>query len=202
MNFDEIQNTWNSPRNIPPTEQQQKLAEQFTRQMKRRRRFQAAWLVNTFVALTIITGIAVRVVARGRVDSAQEWALFPLLAVPWTFAIVFLRRFLKPGDATQQGELPITDSLRNALAANRSSQTHLRLVGVLYAVFIPVLALTLRQMHAVGKVSAHELVSMIGFFGVALAISGVVVAVRYFAGLRPQEKRLTGLLAELTNEAA
>ena len=40
MNNDDLQKTWNGPGNHLPLEQQRALAERFTRQMVRRRRFQ------------------------------------------------------------------------------------------------------------------------------------------------------------------
>ena len=48
MNLNEMQNAWNSPRNNLPTQERQRLAGQFIRQMIRRRRFRAIWLINTF----------------------------------------------------------------------------------------------------------------------------------------------------------
>lgn len=60
MNMNEMQSAWNSPRNNLPTEEQQRLAHQLTRQMIRRRRFQAIWLINTFVFLTVTTAMECR----------------------------------------------------------------------------------------------------------------------------------------------
>ncbi len=94
MNLNEMQSTWNSPRNNLSTQEGQRLAGQFIRQMIRRRRFQAIWLINTFVWLTIITWLAIRTVAMGKVNLEQEWGLFPILIVPWAFAIYFLHRHL------------------------------------------------------------------------------------------------------------
>jgi hypothetical protein len=198
MNFDEIQNAWNSPSNNLPTEQQRQLAERFTRQMKRRRRFQILWLANTFVSLTVITALAIRTIAAGKVQPAQEWGLFPLLIIPWAFAIYFLRQHRKASAATKSGELSVFDAFRAALTSNRSSQSHLRWIGALYVIVIPVLMLTMRQLHQVGKVSERELTSMAAFFGIALLAGGTGIALRYFAALRPQEKKLDALLAEMT----
>lgn len=198
MNFDEIQNAWNSPSNNLPTEQQRQLAERFTRQMKRRRRFQILWLANTFVSLTVITALAIRTIAAGKVQPAQEWGLFPLLIIPWAFAIHFLRQHRKASAATKSGELSVFDAFRAALTSNRSSQSHLRWIGALYVIVIPVLMLTMRQLHQVGKVSERELTSMAAFFGIALLAGGTGIALRYFAALRPQEKKLDALLAEMT----
>src|SRR5688572_6603027 len=118
MNLNEMQNAWNSPRNNLPTAEQQQLAQQFTRQMIRRRRFQAIWLANTFVWLTLITLVAFRTIAAGNVNLEQEWALFPLLIVPWAFAFHFLRRYLKPAGPGVSGEVSVADSFRAALNSN------------------------------------------------------------------------------------
>jgi hypothetical protein len=198
MNLNEMQNVWNSPRNNLPTEAQQSLANQFARQMIRRRRFQSLWLINTFVWLTLITVLAVRMLAIGQTTPGQEWGLFPLLLVPWGFAIHFLRRYLKPTVPVTRGETPIMESLRAALASNQETRSHLKLVGVLYVSMIPLLALAMRQLHAVGKVSERELVSMAVCFGAVLLVGGIGIAARYFVRLQPQQKRLTALLAELS----
>lgn len=200
MNLNEMQNVWNSPRNNLPTEAQQRLADRFARQMIRRRRFQSIWLINTFVWLTVITVLAIRMVAVGQTTS-QEWGLFPLLIVPWGFAIHFLRRYLKPVTPMTRGETTIVDSLRAALASNRETRSHLKLVGVLYVIMIPFLALAIRQLHAVGKVSERELTSMALFFGAVLLLGGAGIALRYFVRLQPQQKRLDALLTELADGA-
>jgi len=200
MNYDELQNTWNSPGNNLPNAQKRILAEKFARQMIRRRRFQRFWLINTFAWLTLITVIAVSNVMAGKTNPALEWGLFPLLIVPWGFAIHFLHRHLKSTPPIAGGELPMIDSLRAVRASNREAQSHLRIVGVLYVMVIPLLALSMQQLHAVGKVSARELTSMAVFFGAVLLLSGAGVAARYFGRLRPQQKQLDGLLAELSSD--
>ncbi len=202
MNFNEMQHAWNSPRNNLPAEPRQKLARQFTRQMIRRRRFQSLWLINTFVWLTVITVLAIRMVAVGQTTPSQEWGLFPLLIGPWAFAFHFLRRPLKPAEPVARGELSVADSMRAALASNRASQRHLKLVGVLFVVMIPLLALAMQQLHAVGKVSARELTSMAALFTGALLLSGAGIAARYFGRLLPQQKQLHALLAEMVDETA
>ena len=201
MNLDEIQNAWNSPRNNLPTAKQQQLAQQFTRQMIRRRRFQAIWLTNTFVWLTLITLAACQTVATGKFDFAQEWAVLPLLIAPWIAAIHFLRRYLKPVAPNARGEMSVADSFRAALASNRTEQSHLKLVGALLALMIPFIALAAQQLHAVGKVSSKNLAGMAIFFGVALALSGAGIAARYFGRVLPQQRKLNELLAEMTGQA-
>ena len=199
MNLNEIQSAWDSPRNRPSMEEQQQLARQFTRQMIRRRRFRTVWLINTFVWLTLITALVIRNLASGRTDVGQEWGLFPLLLAPWAFALYFLRRHLKPAAPLTHGELSLADSFRAARASTLTEKSHLKLVGVLFVIIVPLLALGMRQLHTTGKMSEHDLACMAAFFGGVLLLSAGGIAARYFGRLRPQEKRLDELLMELAH---
>lgn len=201
MNMNEMQNAWRSPRNNLPTAGQQQLAQQFTRQMIRRRRFQAIWLTNTFVWLALITVAVIQIVAAGKFNLAQEWALIPVVLVPWAFAIHFLRRFLKPTPPVARGEVPVINAFQSALESNRTEQSHLKLVGVLFAILIPLLAMAVQQLHAAGKVSSKGLTNMAIFFGVVLVASGAGVTARYFGRVLPQQQKLNALLAEMNGQA-
>lgn len=198
MNLNEMQTLWNSPGNRPPTATQQHLADKFTRQMLRRRRFQTFWLINSFVWLTLITTLAIWNVTAKKIAIGQEWALIPLLVVPWAFAIHFLRSHLKSATPIARGELSVADALRAALDSNRREQAHLKWVGVLFAILIPLLAVSVWQLWATGKVSAgRELTSMAIFFGGVLLISSAGVAARYFGRVLPQQRQLDAVLREL-----
>lgn len=199
MNSNEMENIWNSPLNNLSLQQQEQLAQQFVRQVKRRRRFQSIWLINTFTILAIITLVALRSVAAGKTSLIHEWPLIPLLLVPWMFAVYFLRSYVKSRGALTQGELSVGESLRAALASNLDRQLRLKMVGGLYVIFIPILVLAMRQLQAVGKVSGHDLVSMAILFGSALLVSALAMTALYFGRLLPQQKRLEGLLAEFAN---
>ena len=201
MNFDELQQAWNSPHNNLPPEQQRALAEKFNRQMVRRRRFQTFWLIHTFIWLTLITGLAVWNVMTKKVALGQEWALIPLLVVPWAFAIYFLRRYLKPAAPIARGEMSVADSLRAALGSNRTEQSHSKWIGALYVIVTPLLVLVMQQLHAAGKVSARELTSMACFFGATLLLCGAVLAARHFGRLLPQQKQLEDLLGQFNQRA-
>jgi hypothetical protein len=198
MNFDELQNAWNTPDNNLPTAQQQALAQRFARQMVRRRRFQTIWLINTFVWLTLITILAIWTVTSGRTKLAQEWALLPLLVIPWAFAIHFLRRYLQSVKPIS-GESPVIDTLQAALRSNLANQTQLKAVGALYVLMIPCLALSMRQLESTGKIAGRELISMAIFFGAILLVCAAGIAARYFTRLLPQQRQLDRVLSELAN---
>lgn len=202
MNFDELQSDWNSPRNNLPSEQQRALAEKFSHQMARRRRFQSFWLVHAFVWLTLITGLAIWMVVVGKASPTQEWGLFLLLLAPWGFAIHFLRRHLQPPTPIARGESPVKDSLSAALISNRTHQSHLKLVGLLFVIMIPLLVVAMQQLHAVGKLSARELMSVAIFFAATLLVCGAGIAAQYVGRLLPQQKQLEDLLRHFETDAA
>ena len=152
-----------------------------------------------FVWLAIITGAVVWSLAAGRINPDLEWGVFPLLLLPWSAAVFFLQRHLKPA-STASGDQTVTDSFRAALQSNRTERANLRLAAGLLALLVPVLALVMQQVHAAGKVSGRELTSMGLFFGAALLAGLGGMAVRYFVRLQPQRKRLETLLAELREE--
>jgi hypothetical protein len=199
MNLDEMQTLWKSPGNRPTAVQQQ-LADKFTRRRIRRRRFQTAWLINTFVWLTLITVLAVWNVMEQKVAIGREWALIPMLIVPWAFAIHFLRRHLNPVPAIPGGELSVAGSFHAALVSNRTEQSHLKLVASLLVIMLPILGVSLWQLHAAGKASSRELTTMAIFFGGVLLISGAGIAARYFGRVLPQQRQLNALLAELNGQ--
>lgn len=197
MNLNDLQHAWNSPHNNLPAPDQQQLAQQFARQMIRHHRFRSIWLATTFVWLTLISAAALRTIAIGNFNPVLEWAVLPLVILPWGLAIHFLRRHLKPAEPTARGEMSVTDSFDAALRSNRTEQSHLKMVAMLLAIMVPLLAVSMRQLHAVGKVSSHELACMAVFFGGALLVSGIGLAARYFVRVMPQQRRLVALLAEL-----
>ncbi|HVY70433.1 MAG TPA: hypothetical protein VHH73_10925 [Verrucomicrobiae bacterium] len=201
MNFDEMRDIWNAPGNDLSANRQRSLAGQFSRQMLRRRRFQTVWLVCLIAALTVTTGIAIRAVALGRADLESGWGLFPLLIVPWLFALHFLRRHLNPARPVVHGELPLAEVLRAAQAANRADQLRLKKVGLYFASMIPLLVLSVYQLYSSQKVSGRELASMTIFFGAVLTLSGAGIAARYFGSVLPRQRKIDSLLTELADDA-
>src|SRR5687767_8136511 len=105
MNFAELQTIWNSPGNQPNPAQRERLTRQLLAWVRRQRRHQLIWLAWTFAALTAITALAGWLLfATSKVDFGMEWGLIPLLLLPWCFAFVFLKRFLKPAVSLGSGE--------------------------------------------------------------------------------------------------
>ena len=197
MNFAEIESIWNSAGNQPSATQQEKRTRQVLAWLRRQRRHQLIWLVWTFGVLLVITGFAGWLVfATDKMHLSMEWGLMPLLLLPWGFAVIFLKRFLKPAPSVYRGDVPIADALCRALQANEAAQFRLRAMGILYAIFLPVLALAMRQLQMAGKVSPRELGSMGAFFGAVLLLSAAGVFARYHCRLKPQREHLKAVLRE------
>jgi hypothetical protein len=200
MSFDDMQKAWNTSGNNLGNEELHRLAEQFTRQVVRRRRFQGIWLAQTFLSLTAVSGFAIWSVAKGQTGLRDEWALLPLLVAPWFFAVHFLRRYLQLNTSKKAGELGVVDSLRAALESNRSEIKHLRLVVLLFVIMVPILAVSIQQLHEVGKISMRELNSVRIFFGSSILVSLSGIAAWYFGRLEPQKRKLIRILGEVTEK--
>ncbi len=197
MNFNDLQTAWNSGGNKPNSVQREKLSQQFAASLRRQRRNHLIWLVWTFFLLIAMTGfVGWLVFGTDKVDLASEWGILPLMLIPWSVAILFLKRFLKPADPLCRGDVATTNVLAAAATANRAAQSRLKIVGVMYAIFIPVLAYAVWQLHVVGKTSSRELVSMTIFFGAVLGVCAIGVFVRYRFRLVPQQKHLESLLKQ------
>jgi hypothetical protein len=195
MNFAELETIWNAPANHPSAVQQQKLTKQLLTWLRRQRRHQLLWLVWTFGVLAVITGFAGWLIfGTDKVHLRMEWGLIPLLLLPWAFAFAFLKRFLKPAASGCRGDVPIADALARAVEANEAAQSRLRAIGVLYVIFVPVLAIAMWQLHAAGKASSRELLSMSIFFSGVLLLSGAGIFARYRFRLRPHHEHLKALL--------
>ena len=122
--------------------------------------------------------------------------MIPLLIIPWSVAILFLKRFIKPAAPLCRGDVALSDALSAAATANRAAQSRSKVMGVMYAVSIPALAGAVWQLHAVGKTSSREMLSMTIFLGVMLGLSGAGVFARYRFRLVPRQKHLEALLKQ------
>jgi hypothetical protein len=94
----------------------------------------------------------------------------------------------------------VPDTLQAALASNHAEQAHLKKVGLLFAIMIPLLALSVSRLHSAQKVSGRELVSMTIFFGTILSPSAAGIAARYFLRVLPKQRQLDALVLELAEE--
>jgi len=84
--------------------------------------------------------------------------------------------------------------LEAAMAANKAERLKLKTIGIMYLIALPVLAFSIWQLYAVGKVSSRELTSMVTFLGSALLLSAAAVFARYRFWVASEGEKLTRLL--------
>ena len=172
------------------------MTNRFTKSLLRQRRFQAAWLGWTFFCLSLTTAyLGWQILATDKVNLASEWGVLPLLVLPWAFAIHFLIRHFRPANSLYRGDAAIVESVRSARDAIRNKRRNLKMIGVLFLIFVPVLALSISQLHTAGKLETHEMISMVVFMAGVLGLSalGLFLKRRH---LGAQQMKLDTVLAQ------
>jgi hypothetical protein len=195
MNPDPLTELWNSPTNLPDAEVGQRLAAQFVAVIRRRHRLQMLWLVWTLFAMTGVTILAV--VQLRQSGLAGQWALFPLLALPWFVTLRSLRAFFSGGKQATQTALPLSAALAAARASNHTECRNLTFIVGYLIVMTPVIALAVWQLHTAGKTSLNQAWSMAFVFGAMLMLSAAAMAVRYYRYLLPEMRMIEAQQREL-----
>lgn len=194
MSYDEIERVWKSPDNRPSPPEAERAHAAFLAALRRERRtfFRR---VGLGVALLAILTIGVAVALFRGEPFAREWPALLLLALPWIGATLFIRRQWRHRKAHAEYDQSVAHTLRALLDANRAAQQRVRTMQVLLALSAPVMALCIWRLQAVGKVRPTEAASLATVMTVIILLSAVAVY-REYRRLRPEERRLAGLLAD------
>jgi LPXTG-motif cell wall-anchored protein len=203
MNNDALNELWNSAPNRPLPEAGERLAVHFLTRLRKRRLYQGWWLAWTFLALTGTTALAVvQIVKHGSTAVTGQWALWPMLALPWGAAFLFLRRYFRECVAPTLSVSPLHAALVAARAGNLMERRRLIGVGILLLAMLPITALAIWQLHLAGKTTADQAWSMALVFGLALALGGGFVTWRYRRHLVPERCKIEALLRALESTNA
>jgi len=195
MDFDRLEQAWRSDANTPDQQAQAYLMEQLMRTLKARRRTEILLAAIPVAAMTFFTAVAARAILAGRVDLDREWGSLAMLGVCWAvLARVLIAAVLakRPSDAGS----PVRQTLEALLAANRRARVNYRIFWMSLPVFIIPTLIGVAQLEAVGKATDRNIGQMLILFGVALVASVSWNALRFFRVLKPEQRRLEGLLAE------
>lgn len=195
MEFDRLEQAWRSEANTPDAKAQAYLMEEVMHMLKARRRGETLLFVIPVAAMTVFTAIAARSFLTGRSDLDHEWGALAMLGVCWAvLAAVFVAGVLakRPrGDGS-----PMRRTLEAMLAANRRARVNYRIFWMSLPVFILPTLIGVFQLGEVGKATDRNMGQMLLVFGVALGASVGWNALRFFKVLKPEQRRLEGLLAE------
>lgn len=195
MEFDRLEQAWRSQANIPDQQAQAYLMEQLMHALKARRRGEILLLAIPVAAMTLFTAIAGRSILIGQTDLVREWGALAMLGVCWAvLAAVFVAGLL--ARRSRREGSPVRQTLEALLAANRRARVNYRIFWMSLPVFLVPMLIAVFQLNDVGKTTDRNMWQMLLVFGVALGASVGWNALRFFKVLKPEQRRLEGLLAE------
>ncbi len=195
MEFERLEQAWRSQANTPDQQAQAYLMEQLMHALKARRRGEILLFAIPVAAMTVFTAIAVRSILIGQTDLARESGALGMLGVCWAMlaAVMIAAALAKrpPRDVS-----PVRQTLEAMLAANRRARVNYRIFWMSLPVFVIPTLIAVLQLNDVGKTTDRNMGQMLLVFGVALGASLGWNALRFFKVLKPEQRRLEGLLAE------
>ena len=195
MDFDRLEQAWRSEANTPGARAPAYLMEQLMHMLKARRRGEMLLFAIPVAAMTLFTAIAGRSILVGQTDLGREWGAMAMLGVCWAVLAAVLIAGVLAKRPPRDGS-PVRQTLEAMLAANRRARTNYRIFWMSLPVFMVPMLFSVVQLNDVGKASGRDVGQMLLVFGVALAASVGWNALRFFRILKPEQRRLEGLLAE------
>lgn len=199
MSMNDIENAWRSPRNQPTPEEIERERAKCLAKLRNRQRGFYVCMALVFTWLTIFTGAMIRHwlwpdAAKNAILFSREWAIVPLLALPWIAAIGFVIQYRR-----RSRQVPasgsIADSLRALAAQARLSAGRKKTILWMHLVSTPLLALSVMQIYAAGKARPNEVASMALVFVVLVGTSVAALAYDLRRGRREID-RLESLVQE------
>jgi len=195
MDFERLEQAWRSQANTPDQQAQAYLMEQLMHALKARRRGEILFLAIPVAAMTLFTAIAVRSMLSGQTDLGREWGALAMLVVCWAVLAAVMIAALMAKRAPRDGS-PVRQTLETMLAANRRARVNFRIFWMSLPVFLVPMLVAVFQLNEVGKTTDRNMGQMLLVFGVALGTSVGWNALRFFKVLKPEQRRLEGLLKE------
>ena len=200
MNFDEIQQAWQSPQNQPSAAQLQTEKMKFLTDLKRRRRGAVLFMGSVFVVLLFFTVRIVFQVLRpdpsmARIDLQQEWGVILLLALPWACLILWFRRYRRHRAQHEDCDRSIGASLRALLDENRLAREQQKWAARINGAMLVLIPLLVYQLRAAGKAGDEILLPAFVLLPVLLLCLHAGMAWYHRRTLLPRKRELEALLA-------
>lgn len=196
MEFEHLEDAWRSPANTPDDKARAYLMEEVMKTLKARRRREVLLFAIPTIAMAIFTVIAIQSIAAGRLDPTQEWGALGMLGVCWLILMAVLTAGVLLRHRGRSDSASMRDTLSALLAANRRARTHVRIFWMMLPVFLVPMMVGVTQLREVGKATERDTWQMLFVFGVALIASVGWNTGRYFLVMKPEQRRLEGLLRE------
>jgi hypothetical protein len=199
MNFEEIESVWRSPHNQPSTTELEAHKMKLVTDLRRRHRASRGLLWISALPLLIITSKIIGHAlwpdpAHTPLNWAREWAVLPFLALPWLAWFIMLRLHLGHQRRHPDYSLSISASVAASLDENQTERTRSKIIVGLLVASIPMLAIVVHQLRAVGKAGDEILVPAFVIWPAYVALLGAWFAWEYFRRLLPRKRELEALI--------
>ena len=150
-------------------------------------------------ALMIITGRIVMhliwpATASHPVIFSREWAVFPLLALPWIGWMLMVRQYRRHRTSHPNYESSISSSVRASLDENRLERTRYKLIACLQLLTVILMPLIVYQLRSVGKAGDEILIPAFVIFPAIIAVIFAWSTFHYRRNLLPRKRELEALL--------
>lgn len=203
MDFERLERAWNGPANSPSEAASAYVVDEMMHTLRTRRRATTGLL--SFVGLVMVLwtlriGYDI-IIDPFPFDIAREWSVLPLFALPWLGLFVMHVQQRRHLVAHPNPYASMSSTLGALLDENLTAQRRERLSVVLIAISIILLAVALRQLVMVGKMTPTNVLQAATLFGGILGAVTIYRAWRYVRVLRPEETRLRRLLADYDSAA-
>jgi hypothetical protein len=132
-------------------------------------------------------------------DVGREWGALVMMGVCWLMLAAVLIAGAMLRSRKTSGSSPMRDTLEAMLAANRRARANVRIFWMMLPVFMAPMVVGVGQLQDVGKASERDGWQMMFVFGVALVASVGWNTGRYHWVMKPEQRRLEGLLKEYEN---
>jgi hypothetical protein len=146
--------------------------------------------------LTLFTGWTVYSIFTSavRIDFVHEWAIFPLLTIPWFVYLKIQRQYQQHLRSFPHANAAIPELLDALIDENLTARKRAKFMLLALLIFVVVTGLALWQLYAVGKMESRHVLQFIILMAGALGVIVLLNSRRYFRVLKPEGEHLQNLL--------
>jgi hypothetical protein len=197
MNLNELKQLWASPENNPGADSKRAFLASAMTAIQRDRNQARGMLIYVLGMTGAMTAFSAWQLFSARGEGVEAWYAHLMIAATWIAALGLARHYRR---RTESAPLAGANSIRDTLeslherASTRCRESKILLV--LYAVFIPLLAIAIQQLQANGKMRPHEASSAATLAGI-IVLGGIGWSLfELYARRRPELRHLESLLSE------
>jgi len=193
MDFERLEQAWRSEANRPSEAQQARLMEELMTTLKTRHRTEALLAIIPIATMTLFTVLAGVAVLRAG-DAFRGWPGLAMLGFVWLVmgAVLWIGFRARPRDSGK----PMREVLTRRLAHNRAERRNYHVFWAMTPVFYLPMWMIIQRLQDQGRLDTPAGWQALTVCAIAVAASLGWNTLRFFAALKPEQRRLEALLAE------